>query len=601
MLHELRYRGKGWNNDNRGSVPIDEWYDPSMATEKYEAPQYFDLGLQFGGKIIKDKLWFFISGRYNWTKEIFLGTTSPQITKLPLGFAKLTYQLNKSNKLNLSGQLYDQTMTGGGSPLYPPGVGNEYFSPDRFLNFSWTSIFSPTTFLDAKFGYHWFASKRLPIGGLEGAEPGGQDYGTGMTIGNISNYSMNEGVMYQGIAHLTHYIPEFIKGSHDLKLGIEFESDKIVTGGGSPGNETYIYYFGVPMQKTYREPYSNDSYNTMLTAFAEDRWALTKRLTFNIGARYDHYWYRYPQPERGIVYNNWNIAPRIGFTYDLLGDRKNVVKLHYGHYYEKSMRNWFGSFETRSQNWITYNYENGDWVEVARYNPRAITPIGQQEGLHHPYIRELTGGFERELFRDATLAINFYWRTIGKVFVITNTAAKYAPFTITIPGPDGIEGTPDDWGPLQVWSNLNPGETFYEFLNPRKGFPGWMTEDPKWYARGVQLIFTKRFSNRWQMIASYQYHRSKGNVSGVQFYIRDPNALVNAYGDSGWTAQPHMFKLQGNVLLPLDISLGVMASAMSGNSLDSYFFPFIPPSTWTMMWAQPVGSKKGRARYVIDL
>jgi len=58
-----------------------------------------------------------------------------------------------------------------------------------------------------------------------------------------------------------------------------------------------------------------------------------KRLNISAGVRFSWYWGQV-KGVPGNVYTNNRIAPRIGFTFDLLGDRTTVLKAHYGHYSE---------------------------------------------------------------------------------------------------------------------------------------------------------------------------------------------------------------------------------------------------------------------------
>jgi hypothetical protein len=112
-----------------------------------------------------------------------------------------------------------------------------------------------------------------------------------------------------------------------------------------------------------------------------------------------------------------------------------------------------------------------------------------------------------------------------------------------------------------------------------------MIEDPKRTITGVELIFTKRFSHRWQMIASYNYGMTKGNTTSTIFSPRSPNQLITPYGEGRIGInypQPNIFKMQGNVLLPLDINLGVMMSYTSGHPFFASFnYPLPVYGNWS--------------------
>ena len=401
-------------------------------------------------------------------------------------------------------------------------------------------------------------------------------------------------------AHLSHYIPEFLKGSHDLKVGVEPQFFKTLRGGGYPGGETFYDYDGAPLLKYVQQPYNNDNYFRSIMGFVQDTWTLYKRLTLNLGFRYDNYWYKIPSPTVGVVYKNGNISPRLGLTYDLLGDRKNLLKLFYGHYYEGLFGNFFANLEDRYSDLIAYSWDGAEYVEFMRTKYEKLYEI--DPNVKHPYLREISGGYERELFKDASLTLNFYYRFLGRTLGAVNTGAKYKKVTIANPGPDGIPGTSDDQGTLDVYDQLNPGQDKYLITNPKKGMSESMIDDIKKTMYGFEVIFNKRLSKRWQMIASYHYTKAKGNTDNVLSYLgTNPNSFVNAYGESAYYyGQPHQFKFQGTVLLPLDINLGINAQYISGQITQPYFYTVLSQG-YSYLRGEPPGKTRTDPRTDFDI
>jgi hypothetical protein len=580
---DIRYNDDGWNSQNLGSFKESDFRYPGAKTTKYKIGNFKEISAQVGGKIIRDKLWFFLSGGYNYSDNKALGLSYITKTFTPTTFTKLTYQLNKSNKFNVSYKFANNRID---NYIFNDDIGVNSYAPGNYLAVSWTSIFSPTTYLDVKAGLNHQKTDEIPIKGLE--TPGRIDLLGGVYVDNVITYQKGTGRTFHLSAHLSHYIPHFITGSHDIRVGAEIQRDYTLTLSGYPGGEMYLDFGPVPFLKmTMAAPLNQNAYFGPIVGFFQDTWTLTKRLTLNIGFRYDNYYFNIPllDPQSKVrpstIYKNNALAPRLGITYDLLGDRKNIFKLYYGRLYEKINRNQFNATDTRSAGFAQYSWQNGAWVKILEWVPgEPPSPIAIDPKAKHPYINELSGAYERELFKDASLSVNVYYKTLGKALGQINTTAQWETITVINPGPDGIVGTSDDLGPLDVYQKTTPlADDQFLITNPVAGQSPSVLETPWKKMRGIEFIFSKKYSKGWQLLASYHYTKCTGNTDNVQVDLTDPNRYVNSRGEMVYYyGQPHQFKLQGSVLLPLNIMLGVTAQYISGHPVQGTFYSDVNPT-----------------------
>ncbi len=501
-LAEFRYNGKNWNSQNITGVPAGQLYDPTMKDTKQATDQHLDIGFQLGGPILKDKLWFFVAGEYYQTIKNPPGTSVQPKWYSPKFFGKLSFQLNPSNRVNLGldydNEKADKILAG---PQFPSDVSLDNNYPGYVINLNWTSIFSPNTFLDMKVGYNHKNQDQLPTAGMDIS--GHYDLATGMYSKNYPGFYQAQYRYLDLNAHLSHYIPEFIKGSHDLKLGIEYRYAKEVAGNGYPGLD-HTYYLDLGGQPFLAYQYEKnaflDKYYNVLAGFAEDSWKVTKRLVLNFGARLNNYRFRLPSPGPGVVLSSTAIAPRLGLAYNLLGE-KTVLKVHYGHYYDNLDSSWFYYADTRRPTRIYKQWDGSKYVE---YNRVAGRSYSVDPNIKTPFIREFSAALEHEIFKDASFSMTFFYRKLARAIGTINTLGQYEKITIVNPGPDGITGTADD-STIDVWNQTNPGHNAYLITNPTKGQSPAMIEEPEHHASGLQFVLNKKFSNRWQATVSYVY------------------------------------------------------------------------------------------------
>ena len=167
------------------------------------------------------------------------------------------------------------------------------------------------------------------------------------------------------------------RGSHTLKGGgiASFADYDVSTE--LNGNPLFVYLGAInwdfPARASYGvgDPTQNGT-NWQIGLFAQDDWAVTSRLTLNLGLRWDYESGMintdYVTPEdvrqaaapfvdndryftdgddRSPFYGAWQ--PRLGFSYDLLGDGRTVTFGGYGRYFDRVLYGWTQAERARLQ------------------------------------------------------------------------------------------------------------------------------------------------------------------------------------------------------------------------------------------------------------
>ncbi len=598
---ESLYQGykKGfWGTNNNADFKTD-WPNITPPIESL-----WDINGHLGGPFIKDKLWFFAGAQFYHSKDYPTGFPFAQDYKQPRFFFKLSSQL--SGKTNASAAVeydnYNGTYRGAGvTSQFDPIATTRQVDPEYVLNFNLTHIFSPKTFFDVKAAYFNGYYNLEPMNGditiaghyindnilYDPAFTGGPSLADPRGLAplhryfNTYSYAEHPRDRFQANASMTTYAEDFIKGSHDFKFGVEFEqshSRNLLRYTGA--NHWYYYdawdgyYYGNYSANQY-VGYNAKMKLDRLEGFAQDSWQVTKRLNLSLGVRVTQAWGSVPNLS-GTPYSKFRVAPRLGFTFDLLGDKTTILKGHYGEFtdgvyagmIDRLNSDWsdkiFYYWDQAGQFWYEYNRDiHGTWV---------IDPE-----LKHPFMRQFTIGVERELFKDASFSVTYINRTYHNFQGAWNALATFEPVeaTYAVWDPatkamvdktftlyDLTSGSDSEWHLTDVGVIADRLNDLYPGLNAKAYRKYW----------GLEVLFNKRFSNKWQMLASYVYSVAMGTMGNSSAYrdigwnsYYDPNTWVNL--DGHVTNDPtHMVKVQASYLLPLDISLSAYFHAITGEA-----------------------------------
>ena len=355
-------------------------YSPELAAAGLTSPnklrRVYDINPAAGGPIIRDKLWFFATMRWQESSFFQAGgfanknggdlskwTYEPDLTKPGEGIltinpswsARLTWQATPRNKIGFSYEPQNRNWINALNATFSPEMYQDWqFHREYFTSVSWTSPVTSRLLLDARFANHGegFVDKY--------PEPG-DPYRRAIPVRELSTGFLYRGKGYGSqpfswfgtqeapLIAQAHASVSYITGSHALKFG--FQNDFGGVTQENFDNEYGLWYYfnnGVPTQiEQHALPFAQTTdVQADMGIYAQDRWTY-KRATINAGIRFDYFKSSFPEqhlgpasfvPNRDITipaldYNNLkDITPRVGVAYDLFGNGRTALKASWGKY-----------------------------------------------------------------------------------------------------------------------------------------------------------------------------------------------------------------------------------------------------------------------------
>jgi hypothetical protein len=380
--------------------------------------------------------------------------------------------------------------------------------------------------------------------------------------------------------------------AHNFKFGI----DTSINHNGYNYTEDLginaLYNNGTPIEVVaYNTPVNVRSIYHETAAYAQDSVTLKRKLTLNLGVRYDHFNTFYPAqsspaaqfpdlfPQRTFTQSpniaTWNtFRPRIGVAYDLTGKGRSVLRAYFGQF---DIIEGAGLAEQINPNGLStqvfkWSDANGDGIPQTNEWDSPANLISASGGvvttvdknLKRPYTNEINVGYEQQLFSSLSFGANYYFRNVKDEFAsvnLANPAADYTPTTVDDTGNPLINSITGQ--PMTVY-NLNPadvGLSNYLITN--------ISELNSNHYNGVELTVTKRMSSGWQVLAGYTIQQQKGTYSrGLSDDFNNPNNEINRKNSILNYDATQMFKVLSNYTLPKSVALGLNYQHYTGYPLD---------------------------------
>jgi len=556
---EAYYQPEGWTSDN-----APEGFE-TEGTFKFE-----DYAASLGGPIVKDKLWFFVSGEYWRQTTTPVGAEATSVRTVPRFLGKLTWQANEKVRVygmaEHDGLQHDRR---GVSAYTLPEASSDEESPNTTFALNGELLLNSSNFLNLKVTGYDGELNYKPYNGLD--TPGRIDDDSGYAWVNQDIHQFNERSRLTVDGSWSLFKDGLFgkNDSHSFKFGASYEDAESSDDWRRNGGFTYYDYSGDcagGLEEYFRNPSCGPYYvekgwgeyviygqQQGLVLYAQDSMRLD-RVTVNAGVRFTNYkagWQKGYGNSNVYEVDNWD--PRIGFVWDVFGTGRSAVKAHWGRYHAGMFTYMYdreesghGVIPDQDCYWDGEGYNDCD-------EPTYISATMGE--VNHPYVDETILTLEHQLGKEVSLGFDFIDRRFRSMIAMVNVN--------------------DDYTSIVAHNNpLTGGDLPIYILNSPSRFV-LTTENGSYrdYDSAV-LRFEKRYSQGWSLRSSLVWTDLKGNIesnSGYADEYRDKNGFTNIDGRIALSYSEWEFKLSGAVDLPL----GFVASGQYTYLSGQYWTPYV--------------------------
>src|SRR5262245_15381133 len=508
-----------------------------------EIKRVADFGLEVGGPIVKDKLWFWGAASKNDIKNIIL-TGDPDNTQLLDYNAKADWQASNTQRFTFLFFRGDKHKQGRNAGVTRPaettwnqtGPTNLYKAEDNIT-------IGNATFIAARYAFIKNTFTLTPQGGRDANV--WYEGGSGTYHGS---YYFADTARPQ---HQFQIDGNHFRGKQEVKFGFQYRHTVVTSLTAWSGNHAvadvddglaFITRDGHPKEK-----------EQIVSGYAGD--TLTwNRVTASLNLRWDRQWGNneptsvpanpiFPDllpaldfPGRASDFT-WNdLSPRVGVTVALDESRKTIARANYARYAAQiytqliAFNNPLFTYQELDYGWtdanndkvvqrseLDFGYLAGSYY-VDPSNPTSIVaPNRIDPNFKAPHSQDLILGIDRELMPNFAVGAAFSMgRTTDTIWypLAGITQADFVQVATPVTGTINGQNYSQPWYRLAAGKHPLPGNA--QLLTNREGYEARYT--------GFQLTANKRLANRWMMKGSFAWNNPTRHFTDPSAAIQNPTS-----------------------------------------------------------------------------
>ena len=665
--------------------------DTYLAQNRFDEVETSDIIFDFGGPIIRDRL--FIFGLVNFRDREFVNigapTTDPDFgagangTRVtsndPFYGAKIDYLINDDHRVEFTYFSDEQTQETSNIFVDANGDYVGQFTPSTFEfgGSNWvaryTGIWTDWLTTSLAYGvneYNEYNSSPGDAGALiTDQNPGFPRRG----IWGVGQPSVNEDERTILRADVDIYADFY--GAHHFRFGIDqekLESYQALDYSGSgynycrPGGITptiactgqvtggiwyrYERLVGGQPTRVRIRAYDNDGgwKSTQNAYYLQDSWQVTDQLTLNLGVRNEGF---ENENLAGVAFidlqDQW--APRLGFTYDVTGDRTSKLFGFYGRYFlpvavntnqrlagaeffiqDRWMLDLSGGPNDTNADGIHDTTDEpilGTFVSGANFGDGTLkaTNTSVDAEIDPMYVDEFILGYEQQMWDGWTLGVKGTYRELGTAIDDVAIDAAVLDYCDNVATDLTYTQCYSVWYGFHQYVLTNPGEDMVITLSGAdlsRATGGAITADrqitltadqlnypePERTYKAVEVSMEKSFDGIWGARFSYVWSESEGNYEGalksdngqvdpgLSQDFDQPGLTDNSYGFLP-NHRAHSFKAFGNWQVTPALNIGANLIIQSprkfgcqGVHPTDFFASLYGPASW---FCQGVATPRG--------